>query len=128
MAESGLTSRQGQAENAGIFRGLEPGLGSRSGMLRLAGRLVLHNVAGNCAGRHRQRTRQVHKPWAAASGEVPVLRADNHLVGTRGYTWTCVYACAATGFDDMRSRLLKDFQIALAHAVLACLLRAELNI
>src|ERR1039458_2151457 len=49
----------------------------------LARRFVLDDVAGDGAGRHRQRTRQIHLPGTAAAGELPVLRADDHLVGEK---------------------------------------------
>src|SRR5580698_8355310 len=91
--------------------------------LALACRLVLHDVAGNRAGRHRQRTRQVHLARTAASGEVAVLRADHHLRGTRGDARPGIDAGAATGLNHMRSGALEDVEITFANAILARLLR-----
>src|ERR1035441_256938 len=91
-------------------------------------RFVLDNVAGDGAGRHGQRARQIHLPRTAAPGEVSVLRADYHLVGTRGNTRSSVDTSAATRLNHLCACLAEDVEIALAHAVFARLLRSELEI
>src|SRR5579863_4123619 len=74
-------------------------------------RLILHDVACDRARGDRQRRSQIHLPRSAASGEVPVLRADYNLFGTGRDSWTGVDASPTTGFDDMRSGFLKNIQI-----------------
>src|ERR1019366_5898122 len=93
-----------------------------------AGWFVLHDVASDGAGGHRQRTRQIHLPRTATPGKVPDLRADDHLVGTRGNTRSGVDAGSATGLNHLCAGLAEDVEIALTHAVFARLLRSELEI
>src|SRR5271166_5167400 len=90
-------------------------------------RVVLNNVPSHRARSHGQRGCQIHLAWPAASGEVPVLRADHDLIGTRGYSRSRVDACAATRLDHVRARLLEDFEVTLAPRILARFLRAELD-
>src|SRR5579863_2241145 len=96
--------------------------------LAFARRFVLHDVACQRACRNRQRTRQIHLPRPAASWKVAILRADHDLVRTRRNARSGVDACAAAWLDNVRACLLEDLEIALAHAVLARFLRAELQI
>src|ERR1039457_3550292 len=91
-------------------------------------RFVLDDVAGDGAGRHRQRTGQVHLPRTAAPGKVSVLRADHHLVGTRGDTRSGIDAGPAARLNHLRAGSAEDVEVALAHAVFARLLRSELEI
>src|SRR5664280_3421925 len=106
----------------------KPAPSRRVGGFARARRFVLDNVAGDGAGRHSQRARQIHLPRTAAPGKVPVLRADYHLVGTRGNTRSSVDAGAATGLNHLCACLAEDVEIALTHAVFARLLRSELKI
>src|ERR1051326_3156309 len=94
---------------------------------RLA-RLVLHNVTRHGARSHRVGTGQIHEPRPAAPGKVAVLRADHHLIGSRGNAWTRVDARAAARLDHDCTRVLENVEITLAYAVIARLLRAKLNI
>src|SRR5581483_630841 len=89
---------------------------------------IFGDVSGDGAGRHRVGAGEVHLSWSAAAGEVAVLRADHDLVGTRRDSRTSIDARSAAWLNDFRSRLAKDFKIAFAHAVLACLLRTELDV
>src|SRR5215471_11179527 len=98
------------------------------GGLALLGRLVLDDVACDSACRHCQRTRQIHLPRAAASWEVTILRADHHLVRPLRNSRPGINARAATRLDHVRAGFLENVEIALAHAVLARLLRTELKI
>src|SRR5580692_12655653 len=54
----------------------------RLGFEQYFARLVLHDVARYRARGNGQRRGQVHLPWAAATGEIAVLRADHHLIRT----------------------------------------------
>ncbi len=90
--------------------------------------LVLHNVSGYGAGRHRQRTGQVHLSGAAAAGEIAILCADDHLFRPGGHARSGIDAGSATGLDHVRSRFLENVEISFADAVLARLLRSELDV
>src|ERR1017187_8370792 len=90
--------------------------------------LVLHDVARDCAGGARERTRQVHQAGTAAAREVAVLRADHKLVGTRRSPRPGINARPATGLDYVRSGLLENFQVAFPRAIFARLLRPELDV
>src|SRR5580658_7914379 len=94
---------------------------------RLA-RLILHNVARNCARRDRQRRSQIHLSRTAAPREVAVLRADHNLIRSRRNTRPRVDARSATRLDHNRPSLLEYSEIALAQTVLARLLRSKLNV
>ena len=93
----------------------------------LAG-LVFHNVSRDRAGGHGQRAGKIHLPRAAASWEIPVLRADDDLIRPRGNARTRIDAGAATRLDDVRSRPLENLQIAAPDAIIPRFLRAELNV
>src|SRR5690348_9811157 len=100
----------------------------RRHQLSLLRRLVLADIASHRARRHRQRAGQIHLSRPAAAREVAVLGADYHLIGTRRNPWPGVDAGPAAGLDHNGPRLLEHLQVALAHAVLARLLRPELNV
>ena len=89
--------------------------------------LVFHDITRHRARRHCQRTREIHLPRPAASGEVAVLGADHNLVGPRGNARTSIDTSAATRLNGVRTSFLENIQIALANAVLARLLRSKLN-
>src|SRR5437868_6624958 len=50
--------------------------------LVLCGRLVLGDVARDCAGCDRVGAGKIHLSWSAASWEVAILCADHNLIGT----------------------------------------------
>src|SRR5450755_1365823 len=101
---------------------------ARVGRFRLSSRFVFHDVASNSAGRDRKRAGQVHEPGSAAAREVAVLRADHHLIRPRGNSRAGIDARSATGLDDARARFLEYFEVALANAVFARLLRPKLDV
>src|ERR1700733_4121258 len=82
----------------------------------LLARFVFDDIARDSAGRYSQRRSKIHLPRAAAPGKVPVLRADHDLIRPRGNSRSSVNARATTRFNDLRSRFLKNVQIAPAQA------------
>src|SRR5207248_292046 len=103
-------------------------ISSHSHEFRLFGRFVLNNVTRHCCRGHSQWTGEVHLPRTAATGKVTVLCADDNLLRSRGDARSGIDAGAAAWLDDYRTGLFEDVQIAFAHAVLARLLRAELDV
>src|SRR5579859_193286 len=91
-------------------------------------RLVLGDISRDGARSNREWTRQIHLSRSAAAGEVAILRANHDLIRPRRYSRTGVDAGAATRLDHGCAGFLEDIQVALAHAVFACGLRAELNV
>ena len=89
---------------------------------------VFHDVSGDRAGCHGEGAGQIHLAGSAASGEITVLGADDNLIGTRSDAGSGVNASAATRFDYMCACFVKNFKIALAHAIVSCLLLSELNV
>src|SRR5579864_257202 len=94
----------------------------------LFARLVFHDVPCDGTRGHCKWARQIHLPRAAAPGEIPVLRADDDLVVSGRYTRPRVDTCSATRLNHVRASLLKNVEIPAPDAVLARLLRPELNI
>src|SRR3569833_1089219 len=100
----------------------------RSGQFAFFAGLILHYIPRHRTGRNRQRTGQIHLPWAAAAGKVPVLRTDHNLVGTRRDPGPSVNTRPTTRLDDVSSGFLEDLQISAANSVVTRLLRAELYV
>src|SRR5580700_854950 len=90
--------------------------------------LIFDDIAGDRAGRDREGRSQIHLSRTAAAGEVAVLRADHHLIGTRGDSRPRIDAGAATGFDHVRAGFLENIEIAFAYAVVAGFLRSKLDV
>src|ERR1035438_4755450 len=86
--------------------------------------LIRRDVARHCTGCDRQRRSQIHLSGTAAPREVAVLRANHHLIGTRGNSRAGVNAGPTTGLDYLRARLLKHIEVALAQTIFTGLLRA----
>src|SRR5436309_16117708 len=104
------------------------GAGSDFHHLSLAGRLIFRDISGDRTGSDRVRTRKIQLSRTAATWEVAVLRADYDLIGTGGNSGSGINAGSATRFNYFGSSFLKDIEIALANAVVARVLRAELDI
>src|SRR5580692_11881929 len=85
-------------------------------------------MTGHGASRHGQRTGQVHLPRPTATREIPVLRADYHLLRPRGHARPGVDASTAARFDYVRPGFSEDLEIAFADAIIARLLRTKLNV
>src|SRR6185312_3567767 len=96
--------------------------------LSLLRRFVFGDITGDGAGRDRQRAGKIHLSRSAASGEIPVLRADYYLVRTRRDSRTRIDAGSATRLYHFGSGSLEDIEIPLAHAIFAGFLRPELDI
>src|SRR5215470_11908457 len=90
--------------------------------------LILHDVPGDRACRYRQRASQVHLPGSTAPREIPILRADHHLVRPGRYSGPGIDARPAAGFNHMGTSLAKDLQVTFAGGVVTRLLRTELNV
>src|SRR6185437_11037002 len=91
-------------------------------------RLVLNDVSRNRGRRHRERACQIHLTWAATSGKIAVLRANNDLIASRRNPRTGIDTGSATRLNDVRPGPLEQVQIALAHTVVARFLRSELDV
>src|SRR5258708_7259965 len=101
---------------------------SNCDQLPLRTRLVLYDITGNGAGPPRVKAGPIHLTRAAATGEVTVLRADGDLVRARRDARAGIDARPAAWLNHNRAGLPKDIQIALADAIFARPLGAELNI
>src|SRR6267142_6377043 len=100
----------------------------RSPYNHLRAELIFHDISGHGAGCHRIRTGQIHQAGAAASREIAILRADDHLIGAGGNSRPRVDAGAAAWFDHGRPGADKDIEVTLFNAVFPRLLRAKLNV
>src|SRR5579859_5758017 len=100
-AHSNKNAARGTAFNSGLSF-----LGSHQ--LPFHAGLVLDDMARHRARGHGKRTGQVHLARPTASGEIPVLRADYHLLRPSGHPRPSIYARAATGLNHLRSSFLED--------------------
>src|SRR5258708_32228146 len=94
----------------------------RSPYRHLRAVLIFHDISGHRAGRHRIRTGQIHQAGAAASGEVAVLRADDHLIGSGGNSRTGIDAGTAAWLHHPGPGPDENIQITLLDAVFPSLL------